>query len=856
MKRKIISGMTAAALLFVMALTGCKNPASGGGNLPSVGIEPEPEPELTGVLGQVSGIVFDSVTARPLADVAVGINSGICTRTDSTGTFKIADLPPGTYDIAYYKDGYRYQAQTIQVDPAEYKTDDPFGEFQSLDAMLAALNTWVRRVPDGGGPASGWSYQDGIWVSGDGETAVTVNPETFEIRPVKLDYVYRKGINTVAQPLVPLTGAIRGRIRLVKTPFDGISTDDLLNWKLANMTAVQQDVQVWLVDTAGYTIGSASASPNITYGPVKTGANGSFQIAGVPVNTALGLRVGGFTQDGHYFAPAGAAYSYDYDSNGFTVTSFIAQNNGLAPNAEDQTYTDAGEVFLFAEGSYALVIDHKAGSPVAPLMPDGKITLTFSKQIDPATFTAALYAGSGGNFDSTTDTSLPLKPNWTANNTVVELIPAKVPGGYLKPVFPYSSVEAVPLGVIGLTGKAADGSRILASPDAGTGAADRGIPVYVTESLKYLGMEIVDNSAGSISRAVARDSDVIKLNFNKALDPHNVTVTLGNRVPDYKVGETSLYVFVDALAGTNQALSFTVVSASDSEDVCASPAGISFDKAQINRKLVLASLTGIDYIWAGNAIIDSSFPINEGSITLTFTRDIPEGATVRAAMSKAALDVFPAKNVISLDSTVVPINISWGGSAVTVRPDVPLAYNTAYYMAIEIEKDREIIFGGDQIGDYGNMLLQTAVNGTYHSISFRTEKIALVASVVSVFGPDGGAFFDTKGMHITRNYINGMTADLSNGPVTFYVLFDNPVLLTDTPPANDVYRTTDSNNVEFVVVPMRSHPNMLSVTVQKARGAVAHYNSNVVLSPYIKKINTDMDNAGIFYFSVRVKWNK
>ena len=61
------------------------------------------------VLGRVTvtGRVRDAVTGEPIPEVRVGVaNLYLPTTTDASGTFRILDLPPGSYYLGFTRDGY------------------------------------------------------------------------------------------------------------------------------------------------------------------------------------------------------------------------------------------------------------------------------------------------------------------------------------------------------------------------------------------------------------------------------------------------------------------------------------------------------------------------------------------------------------------------------------------------------------------------------------------------------------------------------------------------------------------------------------------------------------------------------
>ncbi|MBA7634332.1 hypothetical protein ES703_41916 [subsurface metagenome] len=62
---------------------------------------PAPPPGLA----TVYGLVIDTETGEPLADVLVSLNDQV-TSTDADGYYELVGIEPGTYSITFQKEGY------------------------------------------------------------------------------------------------------------------------------------------------------------------------------------------------------------------------------------------------------------------------------------------------------------------------------------------------------------------------------------------------------------------------------------------------------------------------------------------------------------------------------------------------------------------------------------------------------------------------------------------------------------------------------------------------------------------------------------------------------------------------------
>lgn len=70
----------------------------------------------------VKGVVVDSITAAPVANATVTVDSALVTITGSDGTFSIANVPSGSVDYAVVAQGYKNFNDSITVEPATTAT--------------------------------------------------------------------------------------------------------------------------------------------------------------------------------------------------------------------------------------------------------------------------------------------------------------------------------------------------------------------------------------------------------------------------------------------------------------------------------------------------------------------------------------------------------------------------------------------------------------------------------------------------------------------------------------------------------------------------------------------------------------
>jgi hypothetical protein len=106
-----------------------------------------------------------------------------------------------------------------------------------------------------------------------------------------------------------------------------------------------------------------------------------------------------------------------------------------------------------------------------------------------------------------------------------------------------------------------------------------------------------------------------------------------------------------------------------------------------------------------NGSTDGWFPA-AGAIELTFTRAIPAGSTVKAALSRGSL-TGPVTQSQSISLTV-----NSSVTKVTIKPDLPLQEDTQYYLLLEIKNGTQPLFSQSDLNAYSspNSLLNMSKN--------------------------------------------------------------------------------------------------------------------------------------------------
>lgn len=822
--RSAIALITAGLLI----LTGCSDTDTGGSMETGT-------PQGKSVLGQVNGVVYDSITLTPVQDVEVQVGS-IRTTTGRTGAFLLNDVGVGEQTVSFFKSGYRFTSRNVTVNPGQYKTDDPFGEYEALQDQMEALKEWAEKniIPgyESGQSNLTWTYQDGVWINGDG-TAVTVNNENgqFAVTNIKLDYVYSYAIPLYVIDLVPLNGALTGQIKLVKA-----TNAQALNIQLGDNDIVNVDagIDLWFTDTASHLVGNNGEPVNgqAQYGPFKTKANGVFEAAGVPAKVDLSLVINGFSKDGYFYNANSADKVKSWNNTSFYSASIQA-------NPHDNGYTNVGTVYLFAEEDFVTVSEAAAGTVDAPIQPNGSVVLSFSDDINPAGFTASLTTTANARSGAAT---IPLTPSWINARTVS----LKAANG-----FPYCDNGSVLVGRLNVSGTARNGAAIYAD---NSDTADAGLPVFTAEGLKLDSMDIAPVESEIPSRMVV-SAKAVKLTFNRAISKTSQftwsssgsSITNGGPA-DWCFaanGENAVYIYTDVLtynpstgSPNNLYLWYSAISAVDPNDdtgankVVGGSTPTVFNKALMEQKLALVktniydnktNLNPIEYT-ASEANFKAGTTGQTSAITLEFNNAIPNDAFVQVGLTKNSV---PAGINDAVNNSVSLTITGKGTKILTITPNVRLSYAANYHLAVEIKsKDGEELFGGGSLPLYNGKILATS--GAYHTIHFFTESDPASSDFASIV------------------YGRGTSAELIASPSAFYrpavvrkgtayyVQFDKPIsLITENYEAG----------INIIITVQKLGTDVLSFTVSGTGTGQATLSLGGI--PTAPKINTSTGNFTI-----------
>jgi hypothetical protein len=175
------------------------------------------------------------------------------------------------------------------------------------------------------------------------------------------------------------------------------------------------------------------------------------------------------------------------------------------------------------------------------------------------------------------------------------------------------------------------------------------------------------------------------------------------------------------------------------------------------------------------------------NITLTFTKAIPTGSTLKAALSRSSLNGAVTQSIslatsLSTDRKTLIINP-------TVDMEAAVNTGTQYYLAVEITKDGQTLVNTSTLAPYSGSLLY--VSG--QDIQFKTKP-----GVVYTSAQSGDTSATSPELSASGSYVSGSSSLKWNG--TYHVQFDKPLKVTFAP-ANKVYATNDSEvTITFAIV--------------------------------------------------------
>jgi len=590
---------------------------------------PEPAPGR-GVIGDISGIVVDSVTLKPLAGVAVQlVGTGRTVTTTANGTYNFNDIPIGYHSVSYTLNGYQFRNTTFTVSAGDYKADDPFAEYEALQGQLAAL------IASAGGNVTHVANDQPFpppalpGTVGDVTVEVTQSEGVYDFKEIKkLDYTYTKRLFYLAT-LTPLSGEVNIKINVAKVS-NGNAQATLLSD--ADFVAIANDVEVWLTPTTapgfvastgtGNSGGTIAGDGATRYGPFTT-ASGSITASELPVG-GYTISINAFEQGGLNYIPA-AATTYTWGGSSFAPVGAIQAGY---EGARDY------EVYLFATDGIAFISSFAAGTALAPLNPTGSVfTVTFSEAIDPTTITA--YSITPITANIATGSFPAVSPTWSPDGKTVTLTPA--PGTRL----PFSNDVTKKSGDITLTAapngiKAVSGAHVYNS-----GVAK---PVFTVEGIKLTGVDIAPTGTAPSRVVVSATTPAITLTFSKAVSLGNSTfqwllpdlTTRYNAEFRLSTDKKTVWIYTDLLR-QNYDIEYSVVADTDQFDKTGTQLvnaflGETFSKAR-EPKLVLRSIPVLWPLPLSAPIASArNYEVGTGTsspaIVVNFDRAIPVGSTV------------------------------------------------------------------------------------------------------------------------------------------------------------------------------------------------------------------------------------
>jgi hypothetical protein len=510
----------------------------------------DPAERAAGTLGQVTGVVYDSYTFKPISGVKVVLGSKTTTTNDS-GLYVFNDVIPsatdggagaytgqGTnlYELSFSKNGYQSDSYpNVFVNPLELQTLGDFDQQQHyLDEQLAMFQAWIDGQVDIANAGADrdyiggdWQYKEGdVYVNEGAEVAIHYNKETntfepyefYDLKLDKYDRVYTYNQTVPLMTLDPLNASVTGTLYYFTegqptAPVDGVAP-----------VHVPAGVEVEFY---------VAGAPGHRYSPVKTNNNGVYTLKELPLNTAGTIAVGGFEVEGKYFPPLESAFSTNTLSAGLYVDTIDTTTGGA------NSTTTALPKYVFAELDPATVtVEPSVVTDVyAP------IELIFSKPINPLDFYVSIT-----NIAGITDFTTVL----STDGLTATLTPANT-GSKTKaswPYRPYTLTTAADRVVFGLNARAVDGSRI----------KDINLFVQFPTAIALKTVSIADVAIGAATYFEVAKGDVVTLEFDQ--DVKQATFYKGNaqalttplRSEIDATDATKVNVFIDAVWGANNNL--------------------------------------------------------------------------------------------------------------------------------------------------------------------------------------------------------------------------------------------------------------------------------------------------------------
>ena len=713
---KVSRLIVAALAVLGLSLMGCPNPT---------GDDSEDSNDSRGgiLTASVSGIVIDAVTQKAIPGVVVSV-AGRSATTNSNGVYLITGIPPNAgstsdvYSASFKITGYEeIQMSVPAVNPAQYKTDDPFAEYEIALAELDVFMAYVNNLgldPDGSGDPvlpGNWTYSNGTFTSADGTINVNYDQEaqTFQITNSSIGgQSYEYGIGLVVQELAPLTSGLSGTLSVAFT------TEEFANDTNDGYTTalIKAGVELWAIEDSG----DGTPLPGApTYGPVITTSTGTFSFTGLPAETNFLLFADSFSQPNAATPPV----TYYFAGASESSTSMAPVNVGSFSTVHNVTNDDF-ETIIYAYDDEAIIISHNIG-PVNlndPLLVDEPITLTFNKAIDPVSFFAYLEVnGSSGYQPDDGDgvwesEDVALTPTWNIATTTVAAdttvsLAAKDTAYETTGHFPYSAVGSPVGDLMIFAGRAADGSGIALQ------SAGDSIEVFTEENVKLTAIRYLDSAGAAVTRILEDTPELpfdgsIELTFDKVLaatafqhlylyDGNGVLLALD---PTFAIvnGTASSVVTVDfgdtLPFSSTYSLGYRVASTrpDDVLDNSAAVDGVFFNSSEglvLDSVNLYRNMSNIYYTEKPDDAINYFGLLDD--IVLTFASAIPAGAIAEVELYEAA-DIAGLENspdTLDIEQRVQTTTI--GTTTLTINPTAVLSLNTKYALAVKLTSSSGVV---------------------------------------------------------------------------------------------------------------------------------------------------------------------
>jgi 5-hydroxyisourate hydrolase-like protein (transthyretin family) len=154
--------------------------------------------ELEAPPARLSGVVVESDSGRPLADVQVRVEEGdagmrmmLGATTDSSGRFALEDLEPKAYRVSFQKAAYQVESRQLPAsEESDVRVELRRGEGLSLEARDGLFGTPLRglfvRVQDASGNTA---FSGSVTLDSDGRGEVpALKPGSYELRAESSGY--------------------------------------------------------------------------------------------------------------------------------------------------------------------------------------------------------------------------------------------------------------------------------------------------------------------------------------------------------------------------------------------------------------------------------------------------------------------------------------------------------------------------------------------------------------------------------------------------------------------------------------------------------------------------------------------